>query len=122
MKINNISIINFGYKSVLKTQWQKGNLPTVKKDIYGDLLIKGQETLEHIIPKSKGGKSTLSNYALANAGNNFRRSSFDLGKYTSVDAIKGYLKQFEGIELPDFNGNEYIKNLTRTLKKIGFKL
>lgn len=117
-----INPINFGYKSVLKTQWQKGNLPSVTRDIYGDLLIKGQETIEHIIPKSKGGKSTLSNYALANAGNNFRRSSFDLGNYVSIDTIKGYLKQFEGVELPDFNGNEYIKNLTRTLKKIGFKL
>lgn len=117
-----IQPIAFGFKSVLKTEWQKGNMPTVVKDIYGDVLIKGQETIEHIIPKSTHGKSTLSNYALANAGNNFRRSSFDLSKYASIDAIKGYLKQFEGVELPDFNGDEYIKNLTKTLKKVGFNL
>ena len=114
--------IAFGFKSVLKTEWQKGNLPKVTRDIYGDVLIKGQETIEHIIPKSKGGKSALSNYALANAGNNFRRSNFDLGSFTNTDIIKGYLKQFEGIELPNFNGDEYIKGLTKTLKKIGFNL
>lgn len=97
-------------------------MPSVTRDIYGDLLIKGQETLEHIIPKSKGGKSTLSNYALANAGNNFKRSNFDLGMFASVSAITAYLRQFEGVKLPKFNGDDYIKNLTKTLKKIGIDL
>ena len=122
MLINRTQPISFGYRSILKTEWRKGNMPTVKKDIYGDVLIKGQETIEHIIPKSKGGKSALSNYALANAGNNFRRSNFDLGSFTSVGNIKAYLKQYEGLKLPNFDGDEYIKNLKGTLKKIGFKI
>ena len=51
MKISfkNINIA-FGYKSVLKTYWREGKLPTVKKDIYGKEII--NETVEHIIPKS----------------------------------------------------------------------
>ena len=97
-------------------------MPSVTKDIYGDTLIKGQETLEHIIPKSKGGKSQLSNYALANAGNNFKRSNYDLGSFTNPDIIKGYLKQFEGLKLPKFNGDNYIQMVTKTLKKIGIEL
>jgi len=122
MEVLRINPITFGYKSVLKTEWRKGNMPTVKKDIYGDVLIKGEETIEHIIPKSKGGKSNLSNYALANAGNNFRRSNFDLDSFTSSDIVKSYLKQFEGLKLPNFDGDEYIKNLIKTLRKIGFKI
>ena len=122
MEILKVSPISFGYKSVLKTEWQKGNMPTVTRDIYGDLLIKGQETIDHIIPKSKGGKSTLSNYALANAGNNFRRSNLELGSFTNTDLIKAYLRQFEGIKLHKFNGDEYIKGITKTLKRLGFKL
>lgn len=118
-----IKPISFGsYKSVLKTEWRKGNMPSVTKDIYGDTLIKGKETIEHIIPKSKGGKSTLSNYALANAENNIKRSNYDLGIFTNPDIIKGYLKQFEGLKLPKFNGDDYIRSLTRTLKKIGINL
>ena len=122
MEVLRVSPLTFGYRSVLKTEWRKGNMPTVKKDIYGDILIKGQETIEHIIPKSKKGKSVLSNYALANAGNNFRRSNYDLGSFTTPDIIKSYLGQFEGVKLPNFDGDEYIKALTKTLKKIGIKL
>ena len=122
MEVLRVSSITFGYKSVLKSEWQKGNMPNVTIDIYGDKLIKDQVTLEHLIPKSKGGKSALSNYALANAENNFRRSNFDLDSFTQPHTIKAYLKQFEGLKIPKFNGNEYIKLITKTLKKMGIKL
>lgn len=122
MKIGMVKPLTFGYKSVLKKEWRKGKMPFVIKDIYGDVLIRGQETIEHVIPKSKGGKSRLSNYALANAENNIRRSNSDLSNFIPLDTIKDYLKQFEGIKLPKFNGDDYIKNLTKTLKKIGYDL
>ena len=38
MDIRHIDTIPFKYKSILKTEWLKGNMPTVKKGIYGGIL------------------------------------------------------------------------------------
>lgn len=56
MKINQITPISFTYKSPLKTEWLKGNMPSVTHGIYGGILTKDNITLEHIKPHSKGGK------------------------------------------------------------------
>jgi hypothetical protein len=112
-----IKPISFGYKSVLKTYYQQGKLPSVVNDIYGDKLV--DETLEHIIPKSKGGKSNLFNYALANAQTNHARSSDDIMKHTTFDNVYNWFKQFVDVNLPKLNGQEYITKTTRRLGKTG---
>ena len=121
MKISfkNISIA-FGYKSVLKTYWREGKLPTVKKDIYGKEIIK--ETVEHIIPKSKGGKSNLFNYAIANANDNFKRGSDDIMKYTTIDNVYNWFKQFVDVKLPHLDGQEYIRKTAKKFGKVGYKV
>ena len=117
-----IQPITFGHKSIIKTLYKNGELPTVTKDIYGKPLSADTVTLEHIIPKSKGGKSSLKNYALANAEDNFKRSSDDILKHTTKTNINEYLDQFVGVVKKNFNGDEYIKNIKNLFKSIGVKL
>ena len=114
------SPIIFGYKSVLKTLFKEGKLPSVQVDIYGKSIKPDMKdlTIEHIVPKVKGGKSKLINYALANYLDNQKRSSGELLKYTTIENIKNWYSQFKGVILPNFNGDEYIKEGIKNLKKI----
>ena len=114
--------ISFGYKSILKTLYKKGELPEVVKDIYGKVLTPETVTIEHIIPKSKKGASNLTNYALANARDNMSRSSDDLLKHTTVENIKEYFEQFIGVKRQGFDGDKYIKNAKKTLKKLDIEV
>lgn len=117
-----IQPISFKHKSIIKTLYKNGELPTIVKDIYGKELTADTVTLEHIIPKSKGGKSNLKNYALANAEDNFRRSSQDIMKHTTKANINEYLEQFAGIVKQGFDGDLYIKNIRNLFKSLGVKL
>lgn len=116
--IQPVKTISFGYKSIVKTLYKQGQLPQVTKDIYGKVLTPDNVTLEHIIPKCKKGASNLKNYALATAKANQERSSDPLLKHTTIENIKAYLEQFKGINKPQFNGDEYIKGVTNTLRRI----
>lgn len=112
------SQISFGYKSLLKTYFLEGKLPTVVQDIYGSKLTKKNCTLEHIIPHSKKqGRTILANLALAAGENNWKRGDKPLSTVFDPEAFKEYCEQFKDIKLPYFNGNEYIKQLTNTVNK-----
>lgn len=108
----------FRYKSVLKSEWLKGNMPEVRYGLYGGELTKQNVTLEHIKPHSKGGKTELSNLALAVDSNNFKRSSKPIGKYLTSEMFENYCKQFEDVKLPTFDGKKYIINLAKTVDRM----
>ena len=112
--------ITFGYSSRLKNEWRKGNLPTVVKDVYGDILE--NPTLEHLIPKSKGGKTGLCNFGLANEATNNLRGNKPLLEFTTKENLIGWFNQFIGVKTAKFDGNEYIKSATQYLKKNGINL
>lgn len=118
VKINQITPISFTYKSVLKTEWLKGNMPSVTHGIYGGILTKDNITLEHIKPHSKGGKTSLKNLALAVDENNFKRGSKPIGQFLTKEMFEQYIEQFKNIFLPDFNGKEYAENLTKTVERL----
>lgn len=125
MKIPYISTfqINFGYKNVLKTEWLKGNLPELKHDFYDGSLLKSDTiTLEHLLPKSKGGKTTLTNLVLTNYQNNFRRSNKDIRQFINISAAKQYLEEAKKIKTDKINGENYAKSITNKLKSLGVKL
>ena len=117
MKISFIKPIAFQYKSPLKTEWLKGNMPTVKKGLYGGELTKKNVTLEHILPHSQGGKTRFENLALAVDKNNFKRGAEPINKFLTIDMFNEYIEQFKNILLPDFDGNKYIEQLTNTIKR-----
>jgi 5-methylcytosine-specific restriction endonuclease McrA len=118
--IKPIQPISFGYSSILKDHWRKGRLPSVKKDVYGDELV--NITIEHIIPKSKGGATKLFNFALANEATNNIRGNKPILEFTTKENLEAWYKQFKDIKLPKFNGNDYIKQSTEYLAKNGIKL
>lgn len=115
-----IQPISFGYSSVLKSEWRKGKLPSVVKDVYGQILE--DVTLEHLIPKSLGGKSNICNYGLANKLTNEARSNKPLMEFTTKENLIAWFAQFVDVKTDKFDGNEYIKNATKYLAKNGIKL
>lgn len=105
----------FGYSNQLKTLYRKGKLP-VKYGFYGDRLTQKNVSLEHLLPHSKGGKTELSNLVLATKENNNNRGTEPIKNYITPKNLTRYLKQFIGIKLKDFNGNEYIAQILKTLE------
>lgn len=116
------SDITFGYKNILKTQYLKGNLKTVKYGFYGDRLNKKNVSLEHLKPKSKGGKSELENFVLASKYRNQARGNKELALFIDKETVMRYLLQFVGVKAENFNGDNYIKMILKTLKKLGVDL
>lgn len=118
MKIITTYPLTFGYKSILKTHWLNGKMPTVTHGIYGSELTKDNVTLEHLKPHSKGGKTELKNLALSKNANNWSRSNKPIGEFLTKEAFEQYCEQFKGIKLPFFNGDDYIKQITKTITKL----
>lgn len=107
-----------GYNSILKTLWKRGKLPTVKRGLYGDILTKDNLSLEHLKPHSKGGRTSLSNLALASKEKNNFRNSKPLKDFLTKEMIENYLNQFKGIHAKGFSGKKYIEMLRKTFKEL----
>ena len=122
MRVNQQSIIDkpqptFTYSNKIKTLFKKGLLPTVQFDVMGNKLTKKNVTLDHIIPKSKGGKSYTGNYMLATKKFNWERGNEPLMQWASMEGLIKYLNQFIGVKVKGFVGNEYIAEVLKTLEK-----
>lgn len=118
-----IQAVSFGYKNKLKTEWLQGKLPQLKHDFYdGSLLNPDTITLEHLLPKSKGGKTTLTNLVLTNYQNNYRRSNKDIRDYINLEAARQYIEEAKKIKTHDINGEHYAKSIINKLKSLGVKL
>ena len=118
MKINTISNVSFGYKSILKTHWLNGSLPNVTKGFYGGDLTKDTITLEHLKPVSKGGKTELKNLVLSEDIRNWNRGNKPLTEVFNKEAFQTYCEEFKGVKLPYFNGDDYIKQITKTIERL----
>lgn len=107
-----------GYHFLPKKLWREGKLPEVKYGFYGDLLTQENISAEHIIPKSKpGSRTTQDNLALSTIENNRLRGNRPLCWYFSEDNFERYCKQFAGVVVEKFNGDEYVKALTKTVRR-----
>ena len=118
MKINPVQPISFKYKSILKTEWLKGNMPDVKFDMGGNRLTKDNITNGHMLAHSKGGKTKLDNLMLETANYNFMKSNKPFSQFYDEELFKAYCKQFEKVDLPDFNGLDYIYRITKNAYNI----
>ena len=118
MRVGSIDSLTFAYKHFLKTLWQKGQLPTVKRGLYGDVLTHGNLSLEHLYPHSKGGHTVLANLALASKERNNARGCQPLRRYLTQSQADEYLSQFKGIVVDGFNGDSYIRKAGETIKRL----
>lgn len=106
---------SFGYSSPLKTLYKQGKIP-LEYGFYGDKLTKDTVTLEHIVPHSKGGKSTLSNYVLSSMNNNFKRGNKPLADYINWEWANEYFKVVEKIKTKRFDGKKYVEDIKKTIQ------
>lgn len=114
MKIAPFSTILFGYKSVLKTEWLKGNMPSVKHDIGGNILTKENITNGHMLPVSKGGKTNLKNLTLETLNYNQMKGNKPFSWFFDVKNFMRYCEEMSKVELPNFKGIEYVKGIIET--------
>lgn len=121
MEIKPCNRTAFGYSSPLKTLYKHGKLP-VAKGFYGGTLTPNNVSLEHLIPHSQGGRTELSNLVLATKENNNLRSNLPIKDFINIEQVKIYLKQFQGVLTANLNGETYIKNIIRTLRKMGIEI
>lgn len=112
--------VTFGYQHPLKIMWKNGLLPSVKYGIYGlkDELEKDNVSLEHVIPISLGGKTEYNNLVLATRAKNYERGNHNIFLFTTEENIQHYLEQFKDIIVVTFSGNEYIKDILKTIDKL----
>lgn len=110
------SPIGFGYKSILKTEYLKGNLK-IKKDITGHTLTKDNVTLDHTVPKARGGKSRLDNYSLMVDYVNQRRGHDSLVDRVDLPSLVDYIIVLLDTNTENLNGVEYLKGWLRNLRK-----
>ena len=115
-----IQAVNFtGYNNVLKTAWKQGKLPTVTKGIYGKILTKDTISLEHIVPHSLGGETTLDNLFLADMYENSKRGIKPIADVITEKQLTDYLRQFMGVKIKGFNGDDYIRRIIRKIEQLG---
>lgn len=107
----------FGYNHPLKTMFLKGKLP-IKWGFYGGRLNAKNCSLEHLKPHSQGGKTELDNLVLSTKNNNQNRGAEPLKDYITIKNVTRYLQQFVNIKIGDFNGNEYIQKILKTLGEL----
>lgn len=109
--------LSFGYSNILKTLYKQNKL-SVKYGFYGDELTKANVSLEHLRPKSKGGKTELYNLVLASKANNHKRGAKPLKDFLDINCLNQYLEQFKGVHIEGFNGNKYIEGILRTIRRL----
>ena len=123
MKILPVKPIPFGYKSILKDKYLSGELP-LTKGFYGGKLVKdvtGKKlktncTIEHLQPKSKGGRNKLSNYVLATLENNNKRGNNPLSWFINKEAMEEYLAEVDKANIPELKG--YSDTIRKTVNEI----
>ena len=106
----------FGNKSILKTEFNRGNIP-LKRDITGHKLNSENLTVDHTIPKSRGGKSNLYNYSLMDYFINNKRGSKPIKDYIDLESLIEYIRVMLDVKTIDFDGVDYIRGWLRTLQR-----
>ena len=105
------------FKSQLKNLYKKGKLP-IKYGLYGEILTKDNVSDEHIICKCLGGTNDISNIALASKELNNARGNQPIGLFVTMGMLRKYLLQFKNLKLKNFDGNEYIKGIRQTFRRL----
>lgn len=107
---------NFGYKSILKKEFLRGKIP-LKKDITGHKLNPKYISVDHTIPKNKGGKSSLYNYSLMDSFANNKRGEKPIKQFIDLESLVEYIVVMLDVKTMELDGVDYLKGWLRTLLK-----
>ena len=55
---------------------------------------------------------------LASKEKNQKRGNQPISKYINFEAMQTYIDQFKNVKTNGFNGNEYIKNILKTVTEL----
>ena len=108
--------LTFQYNSILKDEFKRGAIK-LSKDITGQPLTKKVASLDHTIPKSRGGKSCLANYNLMNRLANMLRGNKPLKEVIDLESLIEYIIVMLNTDTGKFNGIEYLKKWLPNLHK-----
>ena len=108
--------ISFQYNNIIKTLYIRGKIKP-RYGLYGDRLTKDTVSLEHIVPKSKGGKTETGNLALATKRMNNIRGNKPIGDFLTPENLSQYIEYFLNVKLPEFDGVKYVKALLKSINK-----
>ena len=108
--------LTFQYNSILKKEFKRGAIK-LTKDITGSPLSKKTASLDHTIPKSKGGKSCLANYNIMNRIANRLRGNQPLKDFIDLESLIEYIIVMLETKTPNFDGVKYLKGWLPNLKK-----
>lgn len=111
-----LDLVSFGYSCKLKALFKKGIIK-VPYSFYGGILSKRKVSVEHVIPRSKGGKSCQSNYVLCNREQNWARGNDPICSFINWENVGRYLDQFRGVKVNGFDGDEYIKQILSAINE-----
>ena len=115
MRVTSVDI-NFGYKSPLKREFLNGNIK-LERDITGHKINKRNVTLDHTIPKARGGKSKLSNYSLMDMVTNAIRNTNSLKGMIDIPSLIDYIIVMLNVHTEHLDGIEYLKEWLPNLRK-----
>lgn len=112
--------VSFGsYQNILKTLYKKGQMPSVERGLYGELINPKTVSLEHLKPASWGGQTVLGNLALAHKDTNSARGSKPLKDVLTWDMLEDYLSQFNFKIRNVFDGYKYQDMVRSTCENLG---
>ena len=105
------------FKSQLKNLFKKGKIK-VEYGLYGEKLTKNNVSDEHIICRCFGGTNDQSNIALASKELNTKRGNQPIGLFVTIGMLRKYLSQFRGVKRQGFDGDSYIKGVSKVFEGI----
>ena len=111
MRVEGANNVTFQYSHPLKTAFDRGLMPEVKKGLLGHPLTKKNRSIEHIIPKCMGGTLKNDNVALSDRKANMLRGTTPIEQVVTKEMWIEYLRQFINVKNKFVDGMEYIKGL-----------
>lgn len=89
----------------------------LKRDITGKPLQRGYASIDHTIPKSKGGKSELYNYSIMDTVVNNQRGSKPIKSYIDLESLIEYIRVMLEVKTENTDGIDYLKGWPKTLQR-----
>ena len=100
-------------------------LTKIDTDFYsGKFVPLAQRSTEHILPKSKGGKNNIVNYAMVERNLNSDRGNIPLKQWLNIHPdflqnMQNYIKKYWDIII---DGKQYGKEIQQTLSKMDINI